>query len=466
MKIFNRYYSAYDLLLLLGDIAIVLVCTWSAFIPQYIITSQSNAAWFEALIRGSVMAVIIILSFYYSDLYAIDQTLSTREMMLRLMNGFGLFCLVVGGTTALIPELGSRKVYLAEAILIGIGLCAWRMGFMSRVKRASIHAKVLIIGTGTIGKLVAEQICRQKQLGMKVVGFIGPKPCQVTLAYGNPTRVSLPVFPHHRTLSVVDQEKITRILVADADSCADFPAQELVTLRLRGTKIEDCHSFYERLMSKIAVADLQPGWIVMSQGFRRTRWILFAKNVIDTLAAGIGLILSAPICLLTAIAIRLDSSGPVLYRQERVGQNERTFILYKFRSMKEDAEDGVGPVWASPGDARVTRVGKLIRKLRIDEIPQMINVLKGDMSFVGPRPERSVFVAAHKQKIPYYHLRHLVKPGITGWAQVSYSYGDSEEDAVEKLQYDLYYIKHLSSSFDLQIIFETAKIVLLGRGAQ
>jgi sugar transferase (PEP-CTERM system associated) len=466
MKIFNRYYSPFDLLLLFGDITVILLATWPGIVPQYVVTVHGDAGWLVGLMRGSVMAVLIVLSFYYSDLYAIDQTLSTREMLLRLMSGFGLFCLIVGGTTALIPELGSRKVYLGEAILIGMGLSVWRIGFMHRLKRAKIHAKVLIIGTQTIGKLVAEQLCRQKSLGMKVVGFIGPRAGQVTLSYGNPVRVTLPVSPRHHTLGVVEREGITRILIGSMESCSDFPAQELVTLRLRGIKIEDCHSFYERLMSKIAVADLQPGWIVLSQGFRRTRWILFTKRGIDMLAAGLGLIISAPIVLLTALAIRLESPGAVLYRQERVGQSERTFTLYKFRSMQDNAEEGVGPVWAARNDPRVTRVGKIIRKLRIDEIPQMFNVLRGDMSFVGPRPERPIFVSALKEKIPYYHLRHLAKPGITGWAQVSYSYGNSETDAIEKLQYDLYYIKNISPLFDLQIIFETAKIVLLGRGAQ
>ena len=466
MRIFNRYFSTYDLLLLLGDIAVAMLVTWPAFVPAYFHQPPGSPFWAAGFVHGGALAALMVLAFYYSDLYAVDQTLSAREMFLRLMNGFGIFCLIVGGTTALIPELGSRKVYLGEAVLMGIGLVLWRYGFMRWLKKAKIHAKVLIVGTQTIGKLVAEQICRQEQLGMKVVGFIDARPGQVTLSYGNPTRVSLPVFPHHRTLGVVAREDVSRILIAGAESCADFPAQELVTLRLRGTKIEDCHDFYERLMSKIAVTDLQPGWIVHSQGFRRNRWVLVGKRVVDIAAAVIGLILSAPISLLAAVAIRLDSPGPVLYRQERVGQNEKTFFLYKFRSMCDGAEADGNPVWATPDDPRVTRVGRIVRKLRIDEIPQMINVLKGDMSFVGPRPERPLFVSQLKEKIPYYHLRHLVKPGITGWAQVSYSYGDSEEDAVEKLQYDLYYLKKLSPFFDLQIIFETAKIVLLGRGAQ
>jgi exopolysaccharide biosynthesis polyprenyl glycosylphosphotransferase len=178
------------------------------------------------------------------------------------------------------------------------------------------------------------------------------------------------------------------------------------------------------------------------------------------------LLLSAPITLLTAVAIKVDSPGPILYRQERVGQNDELFTIYKFRSMCESAEANGGPVWATEDDYRVTRVGKIIRKLRIDEIPQMINVLNGQMSLVGPRPERPFFVQTLNKKIPYYSLRHSIKPGITGWAQICYSYGDSEQDAIEKLQYDLYYVKNMSALFDLQIIFESLKVVLLGKGAR
>jgi len=219
-------------------------------------------------------------------------------------------------------------------------------------------------------------------------------------------------------------------------------------------------------MSKIAIVDLTPEWLALSEGFCRDRLMLLTKRLIDIVVSLVGLILSAPLSLITAIAIRIGSPGPVLYRQERVGQDGKPFTLYKFRSMSQDAEASVGPVWATEGDPRVTYVGRIIRKLRIDEIPQMVNVLKGEMSFVGPRPERPFFVAKLEKTIPYYSLRHSVKPGITGWAQISYPYGDSEEDAIEKLQYDLYYIKNLSLVFDLQIIFESFKVILLGKGAQ
>jgi exopolysaccharide biosynthesis polyprenyl glycosylphosphotransferase len=193
---------------------------------------------------------------------------------------------------------------------------------------------------------------------------------------------------------------------------------------------------------------------------------MLTKRLIDLGVSAIGLLVSAPISLLTAVAIKLDSPGPILYRQERLGQNEEPFTIYKFRSMLEEAEADVGPVWAVEDDPRITRVGKIIRKLRIDEIPQMINVLKGQMSLVGPRPERPFFVQTLNKKIPYYSLRHSIKPGITGWAQICYTYGDSEKDAIEKLQYDLYYIKNMSALFDLQIIFESLKVILLGRGAR
>jgi sugar transferase (PEP-CTERM system associated) len=267
-------------------------------------------------------------------------------------------------------------------------------------------------------------------------------------------------------MDLFQKKKVNRILLAGVEGYDDTLGRELVTLRTRGIAIEDCHSFYERLVSKIAIADLSPEWIVRCKGFRRDRLIMFTKRVTDLLVSTIGLLVTAPITVLTAVAIKLDSPGPILYRQERIGQNDELFTIYKFRSMSQSAEAHVGPVWAAQDDPRVTRVGKIIRKLRIDEIPQMFNVLKGHMSLVGPRPERPFFVQTLNKKIPYYSLRHSIKPGITGWAQISYSYGDSEEDAIEKLQYDLYYMKNMSAFFDLQIMFESLKVILLGRGAR
>jgi sugar transferase (PEP-CTERM system associated) len=463
MRLFNRFYSRFDLLLLLGDIALTVAASVGTRYLMALLIFSDTPDWTKWITIAWTIALIIVVAFYYSDLYALDQILSKRELLLRFATGFGVACLIVGGVSYPILEAGSQNIYLIQMVLLGLGLLAWRLGFVMMLRKAKTHGKVLILGIQTIGRQVAEQICRQKHLGLEVAGFIGSEAGQVTLSYGNPRRVSLPVFGRDSILRVVEANSVNRILIADGDG--DLPGQDLVALRFKGMPIEDCHTFYERLMSKISITDLHASWIARSQGFRRTRWVVAAKRVIDVIVSAVGVILATPVALITAIAIKLDSAGPVLYRQERVGQNESPFTLLKFRSMSDDAEEETGPVWAADGDPRITRVGRIIRKLRIDEIPQMLNVLKGEMSFVGPRPERSFFVADLKSKIPYYHLRFSVKPGITGWAQVSYHYGDSEQDAIEKLQYDLYYLKNMSPMFDLQILFETVKVILLTKGA-
>lgn len=411
------------------------------------------------------MALVIVIAFYYSNLYAIDQTLSVQELMHRFVAGLGAACIVIGVISYPIPNFG-KSIYVSEMLMMGISLGIWRFGFMRVIKQAAIRANVLIIGIRGIGKLIAEELYLKRKLGMEVIGFVGTEAGLVTLSYGNPRKVELPIFAPPSLASLVASRRVDRILLSGTDDCSQSYFRELVTVRAMGVPIEDCHSFYERLVSKIAITDLPPEWIALSEGFRRDCIVLAAKRVIDVIVAFVGLLLAMPLALMTALAIKLESSGPIFYRQERVGQNEKHFTLFKFRSMTQDAEAKVGPVWATENDPRVTRVGAIIRKLRIDEIPQMINVLKGEMSFVGPRPERPFFVERLKQNIPYYDLRHSVKPGITGWAQISYRYGDSEQDAVEKLQYDLYYIKHMSPVFDLQIIFESFKVILFGSGAR
>jgi sugar transferase (PEP-CTERM system associated) len=465
MRIFNRYFSIYDFILVLGDVILAFFATFTVRAVISFFEIMSSPEWLFWSFQAVAVTVIVIISFYYSDLYAIDQTLSFRELFLRLMSGIGVACILIAVVSYPIPQFG-KTLYASQMFLMIVGLCGWRAYFMRVIVKARIHARVLVVGLQAIGKLVAEELLKQKKLGMEVVGFVGQPAGQLTLSYGNPVRVSLPIYQASSLMDLFNQQNVNRILLADVDSCSDALGRELVTLRTRGVAMEDCHSFYERLVSKIAIADLSPEWIVRCKGFRRDRLIMLTKRVVDIVVSAIGLLLTSPITLLTAAAVKLDSPGPVLYRQERVGQNDEPFTIYKFRSMCESAEANGGPVWATEDDPRVTRVGKVIRKLRIDEIPQMINVLKGQMSLVGPRPERPFFVRTLNKRIPYYSLRHSIKPGITGWAQISYSYGDSEEDAIEKLQYDLYYMKNMSPLFDLQIIFESLKVVLLGKGAR
>jgi exopolysaccharide biosynthesis polyprenyl glycosylphosphotransferase len=257
----------------------------------------------------------------------------------------------------------------------------------------------------------------------------------------------------------------TRIVLTESDPRdRQRLATELIDCKLRGVVVEEACSYHERLTRKLWVKELNPDWWMYSDGFQPSRVYLWRKRVLDILCASVMILVTAPLLVLIAIGIKLDSSGPVLFSQERTGLHGTKFTLYKFRSMKTDAESTSGPAWAAEVDNRVTPFGKLLRKLRLDEIPQAFNVLRGDMSFAGPRPERPYFVDMLTERIPYYGLRHYVKPGITGWAQVLYPYGASVEDAVEKLQYDLYYIKHLSFRQDMLVLSKTFGVVLFGRG--
>jgi sugar transferase (PEP-CTERM system associated) len=467
MRLFNRYFSRYDLALPLGDVAITLIAVVAA---RYLVISIGNYSeligWDQWFKLAGWVTVSVVISFYYADLYEIDQALSTRELSLRFANGFGVACVLVALLSYSLDQPGLKNIYLLEILLMAIGVFLWRIAFAKVIRLRRIRGSIAILGMQKVGKLVAEELFRKKHLGLTVSHFIGPERGEATLSCGNPRRVTVQVVSPESTLSLIRSEGVSRILIAGPERGQRFPAHDLVTLRLSGIPIEDCHTFYERLMSKIFITDLRPSWILLSNGFRRTAWIVFSKRVLDIVVSSLGLLWAAPIALITAIAIKLDSRGPVFYFQERVGENESVFTLYKFRSMYCDAEIGTGPKWAAKNDPRVTRIGAIIRKLRIDEIPQLVNVLKGEMSLVGPRPERPYFVAQLKETIPYYELRFTVKPGITGWAQISYPYGDSEADAIEKLQYDLYYTKYMSPVFDLQILFETIKVILLGRGAQ
>jgi len=265
--------------------------------------------------------------------------------------------------------------------------------------------------------------------------------------------------------SICSKNRVDRIVVALDERRGSLPVDQLLLCRLRGINVEDGVTFTENLTGKLCVESLHPSSIIFSNGISGRFYTSKLKRFSDILAALFGLLFLGPMCMLIAMAIKLDSKGPVFYRQERVGRDGRVFKLLKFRSMVVDAEKD-GPIWAVNNDDRCTRVGKIIRKLRLDEVPQLINVLKGTMSMVGPRPERPFFVKKLEKEIPFYYHRHLVKPGVTGWAQIYYPYGATTEDAIEKLKYDLYYIKNISPVLDLRIISETLKIVLLGKGSR
>jgi sugar transferase (PEP-CTERM system associated) len=265
---------------------------------------------------------------------------------------------------------------------------------------------------------------------------------------------------------IAEAERVKNIIVALDEKRGVFPYRALLKCKMRGINIIDGQTFYERIMGRLMVEKINPSWLIFSEGFAKSKFTRAGNRLVGLFMSTVMLILGWPMLVIVAMAIKVDSPGPVLFSQDRVGEFGKIFKLYKFRSMKRGAEEESGPVWASDNDPRITRVGKIIRKLRIDELPQLLNVFKGDMSFVGPRPERPYFVEKLNKSISYYNERSSVKPGVTGWAQIKYPYGASENDALEKLKYDLYYIKNMSILMDVMIIFHTAKIVLLGRGSR
>jgi len=341
------------------------------------------------------------------------------------------------------------------------GILAWRLVFNHFTRLRSFGERVLIVGTDATAQTIARQISTQDDFGYDIVGFIGDDESPVTQTVGD-WRVIGALDDIDR---VVARYAVDRLIVGMSDRRGRLPVRALLRSKLRGIRVEDVNAVYERLTGKLLVEDLRPSWLIFSDDYCASRWTRRSKRVFDILLALVVLVLSTPFLILTALAVWLESGSPILYRQERVGENGRLFTLNKFRSMRKDAEQGT-PVWAQAEDDRVTRVGRLIRKTRLDELPQLWNVLRGDMSFVGPRPERPFFVNQLAEQVPFYEQRHAVKPGITGWAQVKYRYGASFEDSLEKLRYDLYYVKHLSIPFDLTILFDTVKVVLFAKGAR
>jgi sugar transferase (PEP-CTERM system associated) len=308
---------------------------------------------------------------------------------------------------------------------------------------------------------LVREILHRPELHLKVVGFLDEHGENIGKSLVNPGIIGAAKDLEEITA----REKIDRIVLSLKERRGQTPVRELLRLKFAGVTVEDAHSMSEQIDGKIRLEHLSPSWMILSEGFRKSSLLLAAKRILDILVSLVLLLLMLPIMGIVALAIWLESGSPVLFRQERIGLGGRPFEILKFRSMNHDAEEH-GPKWAADGDQRVTRVGRVIRKLRLDELPQAVNVLRGEMSFVGPRPERAIFCRILESETPFYALRYSVRPGITGWAQVKYQYGGSIEEAKTKLEYDLFYIKHLSLTLDLAILFETAKVVLWQRGAK
>jgi sugar transferase (PEP-CTERM system associated) len=415
-------------------------------------------------LKAAVSALILQVCMYYTDLYE-DSAMRRRvEVLLRFGQAFLFGTLILVLVYYAVPPLQvGRGILLIFLPLSLAAVALWRAFFAWLVGREALSDSVLILGTGQAAQHVVVEILRREPWGFRVVGFIGQHPTEVGKRLVNPTVIGTV----KDIQALVSEHHITLIVVALEDRRGTMPVQELLRARLEGVRVEEATNFLERLTGKIVLKNLRPSWLVFSRGFNKPRLFRSTKRAVELVVAAVMMGLAAPLMLIVALVVRLDSAGPVLYRQERVGEKGRVFPLYKFRTMRQDAEAGTGPVWASKdGDPRITRVGRFLRKTRLDELPQLLNVLRGEMAFVGPRPERPHFVENLRKVIPYYDERHGVKPGITGWAQIKFGYGSTIEDAEEKLQYDLYYVKHMSLIFDLGIVVDTLKVIVVGKGAR
>jgi len=414
--------------------------------------------------RGMASALVMALCLYYADLYEDSAfQLRSQELFLRVLRSFLVATVLLSLVYFAVPALGVGRGLLAIHLALALaGVMAWRTGMRWVVGRSALAERVIVLGTGQSAQQVATEMLKRRPVGFKVVGFLGEHRAEVR----GPVSPSV-IGTVDDLEELVQRHDVNLIVVALDDRRGKLPVAPLLRCRLAGVRVEEATNFFERMTGRILVSNLRPSWLVFSRGFNKPKLLRNSKRAAELVVAVALLALVAPLMALIALLIKLTDRGPVFYRQERVGEKGRTYLLYKFRTMRLDAERMTGPVWAAEtDDPRITPLGRLLRKTRLDELPQLFNVLRGEMSFVGPRPERPHFVQVLRKVIPFYDERHSVRPGITGWAQIKFRYGSTIEDAEEKLQFDLYYIKHMSLAFDLGIILDTLKVMVLQKGAR
>ena len=455
IRLFKVYYPLRALILLVGEALIV----WFSFVLG---TRMQNQDWWLQLnVEGGylkilgVTAGVLVLS-HWLDLYDSASLGAKWDQTFRLLLVLGFVALALATMGYLFPRfLPGNGSLLAGLAILTLLLFAWRVAYSWLARQPIFRERVYVLGTGDRAQRLVNGLRQRSELGIDVVGWTGGLEGELTRG----------TVANH-LLEHAHEDGVHRIIVAMLDRRGTLPVEELLNLRLAGVTIEEATSWLEKISGRIEVEQLNPSWLIFNEGFRFSNFSRAMSRLFNFGLAFVGTIFSLPLLPLVWLAVWLDSPGPVLYRQKRVGYRGVNFLCYKFRTMRQDAEADTGATWATDDDPRITMVGRFLRSSRLDELPQLWCVLKGDMNFVGPRPERPEFVDWLSKEIPYYGVRHAVRPGITGWAQVQYKYGNTLEDAREKLQYDLFYIKNASVGLDMLIMFQTVKIVVLGRGAQ
>ena len=450
------------LLLMCVDIVATICALWAA--AAVCLPETFHAVLREGIVWAKIGVVTFVcwMSLYFNDLYDFRVVRRRADLLSHTMQALGTACLALAVIYFIAPgtSLG-RGIALTAAPLMFVLLLSWRLSANATNLLAKGDERVLILGTGEGGISLVKHVLGHPEYNMKVVGFLDERGQDIGKSLVNPRIIGAT----EEVEEIVAREKIDRVVLSLRERRGGTPVRELLNLKLAGIRVEDVHSCFERLSGRITLEHLSPSWLILSDGFKKSSIILATKRTMDILVSAILLLLVSPLLPLIAIAIYLESGLPIFFRQTRMGYRGREFQLLKFRSMVQDAEKN-GPQWAVQQDSRVTRVGRFLRKTRLDEVPQLFNVFRGEMSLVGPRPERPVFCEMLSEKIPFFNLRHSVRPGLTGWAQVRFRYSANVEDSKGKLELDLFYLKNLSLFVDFAILFETVKVVILGRGAQ
>ncbi len=459
IRLLNVYYPTRTVMLLLCEALIVSGCFLLATVgllgwdDAYL-----NLFYEQGLLKIAIATILSLLFSYYFDLYE-PQIVSLRhEIYFRILLVLGFDCFVLSAAMYFYPDfaMDRGRIYAVGMALLTPALIIWRRAYEWMVGQPLFRERVYVLGAGDFARSIVETIRSRPDLGMEIVHWRD-------IDAEQDERKQIWVEELHHLAEATPP--VHRIIVAMEGHRGELPVQELVDLRFRGITVEDVGTLRERLAGKIQLDGLRPSSFLYAEGFRIRPYQQFTRQIVSLLAAATGLLLFAPFFPFVLLGVRLSSKGPIFYRQRRVGKGGRPFDVIKFRSMFTDAE-AAGARWATKNDSRVTRFGMFMRKTRIDEVPQLWNVLRGDMGFVGPRPERPEFIPMLSEALPFYYLRHLIRPGLTGWAQVRYGYGATMAEAREKLEYDLYYIKHMSLGLDLLIMFETIKTIVRRRGAQ
>jgi len=457
---FNRTISPKLSLIILIEGVIIFISTLGLAVLRAHIEG-STVPPIEHFLKNLVLSVSYLVFFIYFGLYTHEYYHPGRVMFTRLVWATMAASVIIFSILYLVPYLRTwRTIVFVNVPFVPLLIVTWRSLFSDILHLTLPIEKAVIIGSGELARKIGLEIFNNRNYGIQLVGFIDDR---------NADYLNSDVTPHviggYGDIGrLVAKEGIGRIIIALADKRAKLPMLVLLDCKLKGVTVEEGATFNERMTGQIPVGDLKPSWMIFSSGFKSLSFKQTSKGVFDMGLSLVLLVFLTPLFLLITLLIKIDSNGPVFYSQLRVGKNGQTFKILKFRSLKDNAEASGGPTWAEVNDGRCTRLGRCLRRTRLDELPQLFNIIKGEMSFVGPRPERPFFVNDLKEKIPYYLVRTIVKPGLTGWAQVNQPHSASLQDTSTKLQYDLYYIKNMSLLLDIWIILSTVKVVLTGKG--